>query len=115
MQLTIWTHWEGASWSGEIPEPADTPAILAASRANGVYEAALEYVFRFFNRVDEGDSERMAEVGYDLPSLSVGDVVTFADGSRWQCAPMGWELLEDDAAPLTPDALRGYDLPSGAA
>jgi hypothetical protein len=89
MQLTIWTHWEGRSWSGEISGP---PGATVAE--------TLEMIFRFFNRVDGRDHDRLLEIGYDLPSLSVGDVVTFADGSRWQCAPLGWELLEDDAVPL---------------
>jgi hypothetical protein len=52
----------------------------------------LEEIFRFFNRVEEGDGERLAEIGFDLPSMSSGDVVTFLDtGEQWICKPMGWE------------------------
>jgi hypothetical protein len=96
MQLTIWTHWQGREWSGDVPGVAEGTAV----------SAVLEYVFRQFNAVDDGDRERMLAVGYDLPSLSVGDVVTFADGTRWQCEPLGWELLEDGAVPRTPEQLR---------
>jgi hypothetical protein len=84
MQLTIWTHWQGGEWTGELDGVRDGAPV----------GEVLEYVFRWFNAVDEGDRERMLAVGYDLPSLSVGDVVTFADGTRWQCSPLGWELLE---------------------
>jgi hypothetical protein len=96
MKLSIWTHWEGRSWSGEIP---DAPTART--------ETMLEYAFRWFNRVDEGDHERMAAVGYDLPSLSAGDVVTL-DGERWLCAPTGWERLSvSDPLPPTAELLYG--------
>jgi hypothetical protein len=35
-----------------------------------------EQIFRFFNRVDEADGERLKKLGYNLPSLSVGDYFT---------------------------------------
>ena len=35
----------------------------------------LEDIFRAFNRVDEEDATRLEEIGYKLPSLSVGDIV----------------------------------------
>jgi hypothetical protein len=33
-------------------------------------------VYRHFNRVDEADAVRLKAIGYDLPSLSVGDYFT---------------------------------------
>lgn len=36
-----------------------------------------ERIFRFFNRVDSLDEEKLEAVGYRLPSLSVGDIVTW--------------------------------------
>jgi hypothetical protein len=99
MLISIWTHWQGRAWNGEIPEPKD-----AASD-----EERLEYVFRWFNDVDPGDRERMLEVGYDLPSLSVGDVVRLREDERWRCAPFGWEKLEaDEPTPTPADVLYGY-------
>jgi hypothetical protein len=96
MQLSIWSHWQGRSWSGEIP----APELDAA-------ELPLEWVFRYFNRVDDGDHDRLLGIGYDLPSLSEGDVVTLAgttpDGRalRFRCDSFGWTLLEDDEQPET--------------
>ena len=59
-------------WSGYIPEVEN-----------------LEEIFRFFNRVEYGDGERLEEIGYDLPSLSVGDIVTW-NGKRRRVEPVGW-------------------------
>lgn len=44
----------------------------------------LSNVFRRTNRVDEEDVARLEEAGYELPSLSVGDIVIVdnADGVR---------------------------------
>jgi hypothetical protein len=88
MKLSIWTHWEGKSWSGEIPDPTGEAAHWP-----------LEYIFRWFNRVDKDDEKRMRAVGYDLPSLSVGDVVTL-DSVRWQCDVWGFTELPVGAEPV---------------
>lgn len=97
MRLMIHSHWpteaepDGRTWEGEIP---DGPTIEGVDAPYDVdAHAKLEYVFRFFNRVDDGDHERMAAVGYYLPSLSMDDVVTL-DGERWRCAALGWEKAE---------------------
>jgi hypothetical protein len=39
-------------------------------------DALHSAVFRFFTLVDERDSDRLERLGYQLPSLSVGDLVT---------------------------------------
>jgi hypothetical protein len=78
----------GTTWRGE----------LSLSPANP--EDALEIVYRFLNRVDEGDHERMAEVGYTLPSLSMGDFVTLhlPDYPRtWRVASVGFEPVTGNA------------------
>lgn len=93
MKLSIWTHWEGRSWEGEIPDPTGEAK-----------EWPLEYAFRWFNRVDDGDGERMASVGYDLPSMSVGDVVTI-DGKRWQCDVHGFTELPEGVEPTAAGTL----------
>ena len=82
MHLAIWSHWRDQYWEGTIPDPQD-PTV----------GAALEHVFRFFNRVEDGDHDRMLEVGYDLPSLSVGDHVELFGSGRWEVAPTGWALV----------------------
>lgn len=88
MQLTIWTHWEGKSWTGDAP----------ISRFKADWEK-LEAIFRFFNRVDDGDHERMAAVGYLLPSLSVGDKVLMA-GQWWDVAVAGFTRGEPPTGQL---------------
>lgn len=93
MFLTIYSHfadldiamgqkdglatWESPVWSGKVQIP-DGEASL------------IERIFRFFNRVDDADSERLDDIGYNLPSLSVGDTVMF-DGRIFYCAPIGWQ------------------------
>lgn len=83
----------GTTWRGDL----DLDRNLSP-------EANLEVVFRAFNRVDQNDHERMAELGYLLPSLSVGDYVTLhLDGTgpqgpiteprTWHCRSMGFEEI----------------------
>jgi hypothetical protein len=70
------------------------PALLDPAR-NEVWQGLvpqmdLEGIFRFFNRVEPGDGERLEALGYDLPSLSTGDLVTVG-GKRWRVASVGFE------------------------
>jgi hypothetical protein len=64
--------FESTSWEGDVPA------------------ATLEEIFRYFNVVDSDDERRLEAVGYRLPSLSVGDRVTF-NGRTWRCLVRGWE------------------------
>lgn len=50
----------------------------------------LEDIFRLFNRVDADDALRLEELGYHLPSLSVGDVVSYG-GTYKIVADQGFE------------------------
>lgn len=79
--ITIWSHWEGKTWEGDL------------DLAGLTVREALERIFRAFNRVDDDDHHRMLALGYDLPSLSVDDIVTI-DGVRWRCAMLGWERVD---------------------
>ncbi len=47
-----------------------------------------EWLFRYFNRVEDCDVHRLDELCYDLPSVSVGDVVSWrpVDQPDWTCA-----------------------------
>lgn len=67
-------------WSGDVP------------LADDVREAQLEVIFRLFNRVEQRDVDFLEEIGYRLPSLSVGDEVTI-DGEIWTVAPVGFERV----------------------
>lgn len=89
-------------------EPAPFPATswegsVDLDLSNGP-EAALEQVFRQFNRVTDEDVSRLTRIGYNLPSLSTGDLVTL-DGRRWRVAPVGFRevVTADEAARFAHD------------
>lgn len=80
----------GPEWTGDVDSAligvdydGETPIIAPTT---------LERLFRVFNRVDEHDGPRLEAMGYKLPSLSSGDVVTI-EGKHWLCASMGWKEL----------------------
>jgi hypothetical protein len=92
MKLTIWSHFEGQTWEGEIPDGEASEPLFGGTITTD-RDAVLEYVFRLFNRVQQEDVERLDALGYELPSLSTGDRVTLPDGSVWHCASIGWEQV----------------------
>jgi hypothetical protein len=49
-------------------------------------------LFRFFNRVDDGDGARLEAIGYRLPSLSVGDLLHW-DSKTWRVAGVGFDPI----------------------
>ena len=75
------TPYATTTWEGDV-ELEDGTAV-----------SRLEAIFRLFNRVTDEDVGRLADLGYDLPSLSVGDIVEL-DGEAWRVASIGWEKLE---------------------
>lgn len=87
MTLTIWSRWAALGgrhkqlWTGSVPadENADPDVVN-------------EQIFRMFNRVDEADNERLEKWGYRLPSLSVGDVITW-NGVAYEVASVGFVPL----------------------
>jgi len=85
LHVVVESHWRDERWEGEIPGPPPG-------------QTTLEYLFRFFIVVDEGDREKLLSIGYTLPSLSVDDHVTVF-GKRWRCENTGWELADDDGRP----------------
>lgn len=55
----------------------------------------LERVFRLFNRVTDEDAERLHQLGYKLPSLSVGDIVTMK-GANYLVMSVGFQKIDAD-------------------
>lgn len=82
MDVKVWSHFKNETWEGNVPDPEHHSEA-----------AVLEYLFRFFNRVDEGDAARLELMGYRLPSLSVDDTVT-SGGRTFRVAPLGWEEVK---------------------
>jgi hypothetical protein len=81
----------GAQWEGEVfieNEDALSP------------EEINEQIFRLFNRVEDADGVRLERMGYRLPSLSVGDFVTWG-GKTYSPGMIGWNCVtgnDNDAA-----------------
>lgn len=89
--ISLWSHFSEQVWTGEVGLP-EAPV-----------ERQLEFIFRKFNCVDEEDAAFMERVGYDMPSLSIGDLVEF-DGKTWAVANFGFlEIVQDTTIA---DALR---------
>lgn len=76
-EYRIETGGRGPTWEGELDDLRD-----------------LEDAFRYFNRVDDADCERLERIGYCLPSLSVGDIVT-VDGNPHVVASVGFKPIND--------------------
>jgi hypothetical protein len=80
------------TWEGQVDL---TPYTSYVSYQTGKRREVplTEAAFRFFNRVERADERRLLDIGYDLPSLSVGDLLTL-DGETWEVAPMGFTKVE---------------------
>lgn len=94
-------------WQGDI-EPEDLgltePPPLEGHPPGEVNEG----LFRFFNRVQEEDVERLRDLSFELPSLSVGDLVHWSERT-FRVAGTGFEQItgsDDYQAALAVYALR---------
>lgn len=56
----------------------------------------LNNIFRVFNRVTDADCENLNKIGYRLPSMSVGDLVTL-DAETFQVTSTGFEKVDPPA------------------
>jgi hypothetical protein len=61
--------------------------------------ALLNRVYDTFQRVTSGDHDRLAKIGYELPSISAGDRIEI-DGKAWRVDAMGFS--PDDRDPNEP-------------
>ena len=89
-QITIYSAL-AAGWISED----DPRCPFTVSSWEGEFEGDLEDVFEAFNVVTKGDVIRLQSIGYELPSLSVGDIVTL-DGVDNLCCPVGWKEIGPD-------------------
>lgn len=102
-------------WMGEI-EPKDLAEVCGGSPEDHTPGLRpdldlCESFFRYFNRVDESDLDRLAEIGYTQPSLSVGDLIAW-DHVTYRVAGSGFEKLtesSDYAMALTRYTLLSMD------
>lgn len=68
MKVTVFSMMAAAFQDDE--SPFDSPVWQGELDAMDPEEA-----IRFFNRVDDSDGHRLEDIGYRLPSLSVGDII----------------------------------------
>jgi hypothetical protein len=73
-------------WEGDV----DIDSHITVLDGPVTDEWRLDYLLRFFNRVDFEDTQRLEQIGYDLPSMSMGDEVEM-DGVNWICSMAGWK------------------------
>lgn len=85
MELTIISSLVNEAWTGTIPT---APA--------GTDDDTNERIFRIFNRVTDADCDWLNDVGYNLPSLSVGDVILY-NGKGYRVARIGFDVLDAGA------------------
>jgi hypothetical protein len=93
---------EDVQWDGDllfdhdgVPFPASTLVKepgFAAGLPNGAADNINDRLWRVFQRVEDYDGERLAVLGYRLPSLSLGDFVTWSERT-WQVTSRGFELV----------------------
>jgi hypothetical protein len=87
------------TWVGSIP--LELPTQFDGS--GDALDERFEEVFRFFNRVDEADCDRLDALGYHLPSLSVGDRVQVCwpgcEPRAFRVAGVGFEHIEEGLIP----------------
>jgi hypothetical protein len=104
-------------WEGEVPIETNSKGEPIVAQTEWPYTKRADFVqvneilFRFFNRVDEGDGERLEQLGYRLPSLSVGDVVAWG-GRRYLVEVVGFVEVDAEGRRLTPPSWptgRGRD------
>lgn len=102
-------------WIGDV-KAKDLAEVCGGSINMEDPSAVNEALFRYFNRVDDGDGDRLADLGYNLPSLSVGDLISW-DHVTYRVAGMGFEKLTDSgeyAMALTAYTLRTMSGPTKA-
>jgi hypothetical protein len=73
----------GTTWQGN----------LDCEGANGKHEGMLCIIFRLLNLVDDNDLARLTDIGYFLPSLSVGDFVTMHVEEQGEHGPGEYGLV----------------------
>lgn len=76
--------------AGARTEDGSSPTWLGV-----VPDSDPEAIFRYFNRVDAEDAARLRDAGYLLPSLSVGDVISYtATGRSLIVCPAGFAEID---------------------
>lgn len=90
--ITIVSTMTGKTWEGELPHNVALDVAAGHTAREAGATCGLESIFRLFNRVNFEDTQRLEQMGYELPSLSGGDFVQ-VDGQWWLCASSGWKRV----------------------
>lgn len=94
------TGRESIVWTGDVEHsklvmfmPQEFRAQAVTSGAGSVPVVIVNAaIFRIFTRVDERDIKRLERIGYELPSLSVGDLIHWNE-TTWRVAGAGFEKI----------------------
>lgn len=78
---------ERVTWSGDIPD--ECVEAIGPDQVN-------EFLFRFFNRVEQADADQLDLLGYELPSLSMGDFIAWG-GRTYRVLAQGLEEVTGNA------------------
>ena len=84
---------EQVTWAGEIEVPFKIDGADLTCTDDD--ETMLVALYRLFNRVDEADITRLEQWNYRLPSLSVGDFISFY-GATYQIESGGCRELDSN-------------------
>src|SRR5688572_26158718 len=74
---------DGFAWEGSVDEAVLRELSPVTDLDNPLGKA--QALYRYFNRVNQDDTERLESVGYRYPSLSVGDLLCWWEGETVRC------------------------------
>jgi len=107
--ITVYSHW------ADRREYAEATGVAGPTWTGDVPAGDLDAIYRLLNRVTAADHRRLRELGYFLPSLSMGDVIVLDDDtpspSHHLVGPFGFTPISGSDY----EAIRSSADPFGAA
>lgn len=88
-------YWRGNCEVGGIYGVTDSE-IEWGKKNTAIDRETNSAIFRMFNRVDEEDVAFLEKIGYDLPSLSVGDLIVY-EGKAFRVMVNGFKTVKEQA------------------
>lgn len=96
--ITIYSHWaDNQEWRDQRAKDGLSTDPTWTGEVN---TTDLDEIWRLFNRVSTEDNKRLRDMGYTLPSLSMGDVITI-NGEHHALGAIGF-------GPMTDQEFRDY-------
>jgi hypothetical protein len=89
-------YWRGDCEIGELYGGIMESEIEWGKKNTAIDRETNSAIFRMFNRVDEEDVAFLEKIGYDLPSLSVGDLIVY-EGKAFKVMVNGFKTVKEQA------------------